>query len=182
MNLRVGYKLMESQIGRLLKNYSNARQSWEAWCFMVNFNCKEKNFEIVRYIDQHELLFHLRYLALKDFHIEAYKILKKSPNNKDNIFALLEKAAALDPGKKTEVDYCLRELEMRNDTIKGICDLRDKFYAHLDENYEDYLLNTKLSKIHDCFIAVERAIMAITSKGVLQSFLDKIPSRDELSL
>src|SRR5215204_6591036 len=121
---------MTSNIERLLKNYSNARQSWEAWCFMVNFDCKEKNSAIVKYIDQHDLLFHLRFLALKDFHIEAYKILRRSSNNKDNVFALLEKVADSDRSKMQAVDSCLAELENQKETIDGIVDLRDKFYAH----------------------------------------------------
>ena len=87
---------MTSAIKRLLKNYSNARQSWESWCYMINYNCKERDSTIPKYIDTNELLFHLRYLAMKDFHIELYKILKQTKNNQDNIFTLLENVSESD--------------------------------------------------------------------------------------
>ena len=80
---------MQSKITRLLKNFSNARRSWECWCFMVNFNLDNPNLQIVSVVNANPLLFHLRYLSLKDFYIELYKILKNSKNNSDNIFAQL---------------------------------------------------------------------------------------------
>lgn len=174
---------MKPEIKRLLKNYSNARQSWEAWCFMVNFNCKTRDRSIVEYIDKHKLLFLLRYLALKDFHIEAYKILKQSRNNKDNIFSLLEQKRKSSPAKEKVIMNCLEELERCKETITGICDIRDKFYAHLDEGYEAFLkTGTPLPKILNCFMAIEKSIIVLTSKRTIQSYLDKIPSRDDLSL
>lgn len=174
---------MKPEIERLLKNYSNARQSWEAWCFMVNFNCEKRDRGIVEYIDKHELLFLLRYLALKDFHIEAYKILKQSRTNKDNIFKLLEAKAESTPSRKRTVAKCLEELEKQRETIDDICNIRDKFYAHLDEGYKDYLkTGTPLPKILNCLMAIEKSIITVTSKRILQSYLDKIPSRNDLSL
>lgn len=174
---------MKPEIERLLKNYSNARQSWEAWCFMVNFNCKKRDQSIVEKIDKHELLFHLRFLALKDFHIEAYKVLKNNRNNKDNIFKLLGEKAQSSPSKRRTVVKCLEELEKQKETIDYICNIRDKFYAHLDEDYKDYFkIGTSLSKILNCFTAIEKSIIAVTSKRILQSYLDKIHCRDDLSL
>ena len=174
---------MTPNITRLLKNYSNARQSWEAWCFMINFNCKERSQERIKYIDSNELLFHFRYLALKDFHIEIYKVLKESKFASHNIFKLLRETAINDKSRQNNVELNLAELESCKTTINDLCDIRDKFYAHLDKDFEKFLItSTKLADILKCFIAVEKSIITITSLDILQSYLDKIPSRDDLNL
>jgi hypothetical protein len=174
---------MTSKIRRLLKNYSNARQSWEAWCFMINFNCKQPSRERLAYIDSNDLLFHLRYLALKDFHIEIYKVLKEGKYDTDSVFKFLRETELNDKTKERDVQLNLSGLESCKTTIKELCDIRDKFYAHLDKDYEKYLITgTKLLDISKCFMAIEKSIITITSFDILQSYLDKIPSRDDLSL
>jgi len=174
---------MEPQIERLLKNYSNARRSWEVWCFMVNFNLKEKSFDTAQYISTNELLSHLRYLAMKDFYIEMYKILKRSNNNKDNIFVLLKNLKLSNKYKSQEVENSLSKLEQTRLTIDSICTVRDKFYAHLDKDYEKYLsIGIPLNDILKCFKAIETSIITLTSLKMIRSYLDKIPSRDELRL
>ena len=174
---------MTPEIERLLKNYSNARQSWEVWCFMVNFNCDKTDRSNIEYIDKNAMLFHLRYLALKDFHIEAYKILKQSRSNKDNIFKLLEEKAKSNPSKKGKVAICLKELESHKETIDKLCNIRDKYYAHLDDDYKDYLKKgTTLPKILNCFVAIEKSIITITSKTILKSYIAKIQSRNDMNL
>ena len=102
---------MGSKIERLLKNYSNARKSWEAWCFMSGLNNELKQeFRATKLqVENSPLLSHLRYLALKDYHIELYKVLKKSPSNKDNIFNLLEKRVLSNPKNKLEVEKALQD-------------------------------------------------------------------------
>ena len=60
-------------------------------------------------VENSPLLSHLRYLALKDYHIELYKVLKKSPSNKDNIFNLLEKRVLSNPKNKLEVEKALQD-------------------------------------------------------------------------
>jgi hypothetical protein len=174
---------MTPNIERLLKNYSNARQSWEAWCFMINFNCDNPNKARLAYIDKNDLLFHLRYLALKDFHIEIYKVLKQGKYDTDSIFKLLKQTAMSDKSKENKVAYNISELEQNRTTIDELCDIRDKFYAHLDKDYEKYLITgTKLADILKCFIAIEQSIITITSLEFLQSYLDNIPSRNDLTL
>ena len=174
---------MENSIERLLLNYSNARQSWEAWCFMINFNCKKPGQERVRYIDTHDLLFHLRYLAMKNFYIEMYKVLRESGNNKDSVFALLKRKQKEDVTKYDAVELNLSELDKCRDTTKRILELRDKYYAHLDEKYENYLnQGFLLDDITQCFVAVENSIITLTSLKTLQSYLEKVLSRDEFVL
>jgi hypothetical protein len=175
--------LRDPKIERLLRNYSNARRSWESWCFMANFNLDNRNQGIVRFIDDNPLLFHLRYLALKDFHIEIYKILKESRNSTDNIFYLLKDLMKNDPIKKFDVEINLLKLKDINQTIKDLCDLRDKYYAHTDEDYESYLsVKVSLPSILLCFIAIEKSIITLTSIEVIQDLLDKIPSRNDFRL
>ena len=176
---------MNISIDRLLKNYSNARRSWEAWCFMANFNLKPPQPKVCEYIDKDDLLFHLRYLAFKDFHIEMYKILKdsKKNQNKDNIFYLLEKLSSENKRKHSAAQKRLIQLTRSKTTIDRICETRDKFYAHLDKEYENYqgkVLN--LLWVLDCFVAVEKAIITLTSRKILQSHLDNIPSKDDCKL
>ena len=173
---------MTPKIKRLLINYSNARRSWEAWCFMTNYNCKEKRKEQLDYINSNSLLFHLRYLAFKDFHIEIYKVLKKSKDDSVSIFKLLEETKLKDINKKREAELNLVELESCKTTVKELCDIRDKYYAHLDNNYEEYInTNAKISEISKCFIAIENSIITITSLDYLNTYLDKIPSRNDLT-
>ncbi len=123
---------MLPSILRLLKNYSNARQSWEAWCFMINFNCDKSDKARLAYIDKNDLLFHLRYLALKDFHIEIYKVVKQGRFDTDSIFKLLKEAAESDKTKVNIVEANIFELEQNRKIIDELCDISDKFYAHLD--------------------------------------------------
>lgn len=80
----------DKETERLLKNYSNARKSWEGWCYLSNIDLKENNSDIKVFVDNNELLYHCRYLLLKDLHIELYKIIKdKESTSRDNIFKLL---------------------------------------------------------------------------------------------
>ena len=138
---------------------------------------------MVRQVDTHDLFFHLRNLTLKDFHIEAYKILKKSKqNNADNIFNLLKITGVANPDKTKVISICLDALDTHHATITEICAIRDKYYAHPDVDYEKYLLTgTLLTDIDQVFIAIERAIAVVASPEMLQSYLDKIPSRDDLT-
>lgn len=174
---------MHPKLQRLLRNYSNARRSWESWCFMVNFDLKAPNAKTAKYIRENELLFHLCYLALKNFYIEIYKILKQSRNTKDNIFLLLEDFASANQSKQSIVVENLQLLENNRVTIDKLCATRDKYYAHLDEDYETYeKRGIPLHDILNCFIAIETAIITLTSLETIQFYLDEIPSKDELKL
>ena len=174
---------MNTPTDRLLINYSNARRSWESWGFMMNWNLEKPKPEVVEYILKNELLSHLRYLAFKDFHIEMYKIIKDSSRNSDNIFSLLKKRQTQDTSKYEIIDKNIGELIKNTTAINLICDTRDKFYAHLDKNHESYNgIRLSVPMALNCFIAVENAIMTLTSREILQSHLDNIPSRDDLHL
>ena len=174
---------MEESIQRLLKNYTNARRSWESWCFMVNLNVKIVRFDMAQYIKNDNFLSHYLHLSLKDYYIEMYKILKESKNNIDNIFLLLKTFIENNPEKNVPAKLSLEELNRIRPIIENMCDIRDKLYAHLDKDYKNYLYERRaVSEDIECFIAVENAIIALTSQETLQSFLDEIPSRDEFKL
>lgn len=173
---------MSNSIDRLLKNYINARKSWEVWCFMSGLNneLKQEFIATKLKVDDSPLLTHLRYLAMKDYHIELYKVLKKSTNNKDNIFTILEKRVRSNPKNKLELEEALQLLIDDIDIITDHCNIRDKFYAHLDKKYEDY--TSKKSYVVDTgnlFYLVEKAIIALTSDERLKQELAKIESRDD---
>lgn len=171
---------MEVQIDRLLKNYSNARLSWEAWCFMIHYNLDSNQLETLLYIKNNQLLSYLCYLTWKDFHIEFYKIVKQSNKNPDNIYALLVKYGNQKPKNIDQVNLALKKLEERKQNFIDLCNVRDKFFAHLDQDYEDYKYTSPpLPMILDCFIAVEEGIIALTSRETLQKLLDELPSRND---
>lgn len=149
---------------------------------MNNLDLKQTKPEVLAYADKNELLYHLRYLSLKDFHVEMYKILKDTSNNKDNIFGLLRNLQA-DNSKCDEANQLLSDLNAHAIAIKGVNDARDKYYAHLDSDYEKYIIRgIPIADLYKCFELVERAIIILSSIEYLKSFLEKIPSRDEFEL
>jgi hypothetical protein len=173
---------MSNSIDRLLKNYCNARKSWEAWCFMsgLNNDLKQEFRASKLKVDNSPLLSHLRYLAMKDYHIELYKVLKNTLNNKDNVYALLEKRLRSNPKNKTEVEKALQAFNSEKAIVIDLCVIRDKFYAHLDKDYEKYTSKKQyVVDIRNVFHIVEMGIIALTSEEELKKELAKIESRDD---
>ena len=171
---------MSKSIDRLFKNYSNARKSWETWCYLTGLNneCKQEFGATKLRVDNSPLLSHLRYLAMKDYHIELYKVLKNTPNNKDNIYTLLEKRLRSNPKNKTEVEKALQAMNSEKAIVTDLCDIRDKFYAHLDKDYEKYT-SKKQYVLDTCklFYIIEMGLIALTSEEELKKELAKIDSR-----
>ncbi len=174
---------MEQNLKRLLKNYSNARRSWEVWCYMLNIEVETVRFDIARYIKNDNFLSHFLYLSMKDFYIEMYKIIKESKHNEDNVFHLLNTLIKTNPEKSEQAKLNLNELKKIEPIIKTMCDIRDKYYAHLDKDYENYIYRGfKIGDDKKCFYAIEQALITLSSKEMLQSYLDAIPSRNEFRL
>lgn len=172
-------------IDRLLKNYLNARKSWEAWCFMsgLNNDLELKGNSVRNKIDNNPLLFHLRFLAMKDYHIELYKVLKNSQSNKDNIYTLLERRIKSNPKNLSDLEIVYKKLKDEELVVKDLCDIRDKFYAHLDKNFEKYLTQkNKLENTQYLFSIIEEIIILLTSYEELILNLNEIESRDDLFL
>ena len=166
----------EQSTSRLLKNYFNARKSWEGWCYLNNIDLKQNNPIIRKYVDDNELLFHCRFLLLKDLHIELYKIIKDSGNTIDNIFKLLRENGSQ---KANELITQLGEIKTE---LKSVTDTRDKFYAHLDEEYKDYLSSFDIQDFYQIFELIEQAIITLGKEKELFELLKTIPSRDEFEI
>ena len=166
----------KESINRLIINYHNARKSWEGWCFINNIDLDPPRRQIRELTDTNDFLYYLRYLLNKDMHIELYKIIKGNKNTTDNIFKLLRKVNSVDANNHLE------ELNSFSKEIKSITDCRDKFYAHLDPNYEDYLENFEVSNYYKLFALVEKAIIILGYENELLQTLEKIPSRNEFTL
>ena len=126
---------MQTNIDRLAVNYSNARKSWEAWCYVNNFQLVNSNPKTRTIVDNNELLFHFRYLALKDIYIELNKILG---NDKGNIRTLLTQVPSTHP-QKSQAKEILKKLKEHAETVDHIQLLRNKYYAHLDKKYKKYI-------------------------------------------
>jgi len=161
---------------RLLKNYFNARKSWEGWCYLNNIDLKVSKRNVRKYVDENKLMFYLRYLLIKDLHIELYKIIKDNSNNSDNIFKLLK---AFNSNK---AKLHLRKLNDFSTEIKSLTNIRDKFYAHLDPDYNEFITNFKIEDYYKIFVLIEEAIKILGKESELIKILNKIPSRDEFEL
>jgi hypothetical protein len=173
---------MLDKIERLLKNYSNANYSREAWKFMFSsgdFNIHTGIYDYEtskrKQVDENPLLTHLRFLAYKDFHIEIYKIIKKSKRNKDNIFNILEEFVVIRPDLKKDIENTLAELENIKEDIDRITNIRDKFYAHLDPDHLDYGGQGTLNHHEKVLFIISKAVTIITSEKEHQALLDKVP-------
>lgn len=176
---------MNSSVDRLIKNYLNARKSFEAWCFMsgLDNHLNLINREVREKVDKNPLLFHLRFLAMKDFSIELYKILKNSQRNEDNIYDLLEKRIKSNPKNLSELEIVHKKLRDEEVVIKDLCDIRDKFYAHLDKNFEKYLsTRSNIVDIQNLFSIIEEIIILLTSYEELMLNLKAIESREDYFL
>lgn len=161
---------------RLLKNYFNARKSWEGWCFLNNLELKIKKPEIRKYVDENELLEYVRYLLSKDLHIELYKIIKDSNTSFDNIFKLLRN------NNTPEAKLHLIKLKEFEHELKSLTDPRDKFYAHLDADYKKFLKRFKVDIYWRVFELIEQAIIILGKEKELLALLKTIPSRDNFEL
>jgi hypothetical protein len=120
---------------------------------------------------------------MKDYHIELYKVLRESSNNKDNVFLLLSKKFRSNPKNKADVELALTKLINSKEKLEDICNVRDKFYAHLDKDYLKYTSKKSYpSDVHNIFVLIEKAIIVLTSIERLNSELNKIESREDYSL
>lgn len=174
---------MDAQLERLLKNYCNVRQSYEAWSFMINANLKVPQIDTANRIRENKLLSHLCYLAIKDFYFEFCKILKETDDNKDSIFALLKNLMHTNDLKKKEVELNLTDLEKNKITITQLCNQRDRYFTHLDKDHDHFRLSSiSDNDIMKVFTVVEKSIVTLTSMETLLIYLDEIPSRDEFKL
>lgn len=174
---------MEAHLERLLKNYCNVRQNYEAWSFMVNAGLKVPQLETAKRIRDNKLLSHLCYLAIKDFYFEFYTLLKESNDNKDSIFALLKTLIHKNDSKKKEAELNIAELEKNKVTIIQLCNLRDRYVSYLNKDHDSYRLSgISDNDIMKVFTAVEKSIVTLTSLESLLIYLDEIPSRDEFKL
>jgi len=150
---------------------------------MVNLGLKQSQPEVSIRIDKNPLLFHLRFLAMKDLHIELYKILKNSKKNTGNIFQVLKSFIESNPLNKGTAILNLQNLEKHQSAIENICNRRDKFYAHLDDDFENYIHKPVYTReIENCFEIIKNTITTLTSLDKLNSIIEEIPLRNELSV
>jgi hypothetical protein len=161
---------------RLLKNYFNARKSWEGWCYLNNLHLKQENRGIRNYADENELLYHCRYLLMKDLNIELYKIVRNSNNTVDNIFKLLKSRGS------EESSLLMNKWKKIESKLKSLTDTRDKFYAHLDKDYEAFLGSFPIDDYYEIFELIEASIIALGKAEELYETLKAIPSRDDFEL
>ena len=119
---------------------------------------------------------------MKDSFIEFAKVLKDSKNNSDNLFKLLRNLALTKPEFKNKVGKHLKDLAKHEEIITRICNLRDKYYAHLDKDYENHISPVPMRNLHTSLEAIEKALITLSSKEIFNQFLAEIVSRDEMKI
>lgn len=167
----------ELETQRLLKNYFNARKSWEAWCYLNNIGLKNDKYHIKKYTDNNELLYYCRFILLKDIHIELHKILKDNNRTSvDNIFKFLRAQNC----KSSQES--IKKAEELKPIFDDLTNARDKFYAHLDEDYKSYINPFSIENYYKVFEFIENSIIILGKEKELYEILETIPSRDEFDL
>ena len=119
---------------------------------------------------------------MKDYYIEFAKVLKDSNNNHDNLFILLRELALSKPEVKSKVDYHLNDLSTHEEIFTRICNLRDKFYAHLDKDYEKHIDAVPVGNLLKSFEAIEKALITLSSEEILNQYLTDVISRNEMKI
>ena len=109
-------------------------------------------------------------------HIELYKLLKENKNTRDNLFRYLKESSA-----KSSDDQILKFRKFSTQ-ITEIINVRDKFYAHLDEDYEDFLTTFKIDDYYNIFELIEESIIILGMKKELMEALALIPSRNDFKI
>ena len=75
----------------------------------------------------------------------------------------------------------IQESELKNE-INTILNVRDKFYAHLDKDYNSFLLKFELNNYYKIFELIELGIIALGGEKKLKEVLNSIPSRNNFSI
>ena len=95
---------------------------------------------------------------------------------KANIFKLLK---SLDSNESLTL---INELNDFKPVLDSLTNTRDKFYAHLDEDYEEFLETFEIDNYYKTFEYLESAIIILGKEKELNELLKTIPSRDEFEL
>lgn len=169
-------KFLNTELERLISNYCNARKSWEGWCFLSSFDIQNQDVNFRDFVNKNDFLIHCRYILFKDINIELYKILKESNSSKDNIFKLLRKQ------NQENSNELLKKISELKNEIDIVLNVRDKFYAHLDKDYNSFLLKFDLNNYYKIFELIEKGIIALGGEKKLKEFLNSIPSRNNFSI
>ena len=76
----------------------------------------------------------------------------------------------------------LESLDNFKAELNSLTNIRDKFYAHLDENYKDFLDSFSIEDYYKTFEFIESAIIILGKEKELLESLKFIPSRDEFKI
>ena len=168
---------------RLIRTYVNIRRNYEIILYLT----KRKNRAISILVNSDELLSHWCYLTFKDLHIEIDKAISfRKPKNKketDFVFSGLVmhifNESNLNENKKAKLYNKILTLK---DAIKTIRNTRDKFYAHIDADYESYLGNQSLRDIEKIVFLIQDIMCKIFGNKEVTEILNTIPSSNDYSI
>ncbi|MES2836479.1 MAG: hypothetical protein V4667_03060 [Bacteroidota bacterium] len=151
----------------------------------ITYSNVRRNFEIRNYVSQcgswvnkkiseEPILFHWLSLLQKDLFIEINKIVKITKNGELKGFI----GKAIDEFNNPDKEK-LKQFFFENENmlfIQKINNSRNKYYAHLDPDYQDYIKPYYQHDLELLLLEIEKTIIAIYGKKELIVYLSKIPS------
>jgi hypothetical protein len=166
---------------RLIRTYSNIRRNYEIILYLSSSNNRELN----RFVDKNELLSHWRYLTFKDLDIEIVKAISvRMARGKSNydfdgllIYILINSELSYVSKKKLYI-----KMLVLKEAIKTIKSTRDKFYAHIDPEYEIFLGNQSLSDLEKIVFLIQDVMCKVFGNKEMIAILSSIPSSKDYTL
>jgi hypothetical protein len=143
------------------------------------------NSELNHLVNNDELLSHWRYLTFKDLHIEINKaITVVKPKGKleyefGGLVMDILNSSTLSDAKKYKLH---KKMVLLKDAIKTIKNTRDKFYAHIDADYEKYLGNQNIRDIEKIVFLIQHIMCKVLGNKEMTEILIKIPSSNDYSI
>lgn len=145
---------------------------------------KRTNTELSRLVNNDELLSHWRYLTFKDLHIEIIKaitVVKPREKQEYEFGGLIMDTLNNSSLSETNKFKLHKKMVVLKDAIRAIKNTRDKFYAHLDSDYESYLGNQNIKDIEKIVFLIQDIMCKVFGNKEVIEILNTIPSSNDYS-
>lgn len=164
------------------ETFSNIRKDWE----IIMYLSPNRDREIGTFVNNNDLLQHWRFLNFKSLFIEIIKVVnivtQKETGLKNYKGSIIDAINDSDLTKR-EKAIQKRKLIKLESTILKIKNARDKFYAHLDGNYRNFIgAGVPMEELRKLVFVIQGIISNLYGKGEMRELLSQIPSRDDYTL
>lgn len=164
----------------LEKCFENARRNLGILTYLF----PKHNREFKKAVDGDPLLFHWRYLSLKDFYIEtvkmAYYVIPRGKTKKEfrGLLADAIKESTWSKTEKTRQEIKILRLDPKIQSMKLT---RDKYYAHLDTDHEWFLKNdVSLPDMQKIIFVIQGIMVKLYGRKFVEDIVKKIPVNYDL--